>query len=366
MEDKRKMQQQTTDGSERGKGSRITNSKVRDSSAKLIFGNATLCSQLLRDYGDLEILKNIRAEDIEDVTERFIPMFTEERDADVVKKIRLADGEEMFVISLIDHKSSVDYNVIMQLMRYMVFIWEDYEKQMEKEHPGISKTKGFKYPPILPIVYYEDTAEWTAAEQFQDRIFLSEVFSDFVPHFRYKLVQLQNYTKETLLKNDDELALVMLINKLRHAEEFRHLNVPEEFIKRVAKEAPGDVLDIMARVVATLLRKIDVPEEEVSSFTDQIKERKMGELFEHFEPYSVRETRKNSEKIGEIKGEKKTLIRLICRKLARGKDLAQICDEVEDLEENVKPIYDIAITFAPDYSPEKVMEKMGITPIEEE
>ena len=59
-------------------------------------------------------------------------------------------------------------------------------------------------------------------------------------------------------------------------------------------------------------------------------------------------------------------IRLICRKLARGKDFSQICDEVEDLEENVKPIYDIAITFAPDYSPEKVMEKMGITPIEEE
>lgn len=365
MEDKRKKQEKiakTTEAFERGKGSQITNSKTRDSSAKLIFGNATLCSQLLRDYGDLEILKNVQAEDIEDVTERFIPMFTEERDADVVKKVRLASGEEMYVISLIDHKSAVDYNVIMQLMRYMLYIWEDYEKQMEKVHPGISKTKGFKYPPILPIVYYEDTAEWTAVEQFQDRIFLSEVFADFVPHFRYKLVQLQNYTKETLLKNDDELALVMLINKLRHAEELRHLNVPEEFIKRVAEEAPRDVLDIMARVVATLLRKIDVPEEEVSSFTDQIKERKMGELFENFEPYSVRETRKTSEKIGETK----TLIRQVCRKLARGKDFAQICDEVEDLEEKVKPIYDIAITFAPDYLPEKVMEKMGIEPIEEE
>ncbi len=88
----------------------------------------------------------------------------------------------------------------------------------------------------------------------------------------------------------------------------------------------------------------------------------MGELFENFEPYSVRETRKTSEKIGETK----TLIRQVCRKLARGKDFAQICDEVEDLEEKVKPIYDIAITFAPDYLPEKVMEKMGIEPIEEE
>ncbi len=76
------------------KSSQIRNSKAQDSGAKLIFENPTLCSQLLRDYGDLEILKNIRAEDIEDVTERFIPMFTEERDADVIKKVRLSDGEE--------------------------------------------------------------------------------------------------------------------------------------------------------------------------------------------------------------------------------------------------------------------------------
>ncbi len=61
----------------------MNNSKAQDNGARLIFGNATLCSQLLRDYSGLEILKGVRAEDIEDVTERFLPMFTEERDADV-------------------------------------------------------------------------------------------------------------------------------------------------------------------------------------------------------------------------------------------------------------------------------------------
>lgn len=51
----------------------------------------------------------------------------------------------------------------MQLLRYMVYIWEDYEKEMERQKRGISKTKGFKYPPILPIVYYEGTGKWTVA-----------------------------------------------------------------------------------------------------------------------------------------------------------------------------------------------------------
>lgn len=55
----------------------------------------------------------------------------------------------------------------MQLLRYMVYIWEDYEKEMERQKRGISKTKGFKYPPILPIVYYEGTGKWTVARNLQ-------------------------------------------------------------------------------------------------------------------------------------------------------------------------------------------------------
>ncbi len=98
----------------------IMNSKVEDNGARLIFENPTLCAQLLRDYSGINLLKDVKPEDITDVTERYIPMFTEERDADVVKQVKLGD-EEIF-IALIEHKSSVDYNVSMQILRYMVYI----------------------------------------------------------------------------------------------------------------------------------------------------------------------------------------------------------------------------------------------------
>ena len=113
---------------------RMNNTKKGDSGAKLIFGNEELVSQLLRNYSGLEILKDVQAEDIEDVTDKFVPMFEEERDSDVVKKIHLKGNEKpFFLISLIEHKSRVDYNVIMQLLRYMVFIWIDYEREMKKQ-----------------------------------------------------------------------------------------------------------------------------------------------------------------------------------------------------------------------------------------
>ena len=67
----------------------ITNRKVEDNGAKLIFENPTLCAQLLRDYSNIDLLKDVKPEDITDVTERYIPMFTEERNADVVKQVKV-------------------------------------------------------------------------------------------------------------------------------------------------------------------------------------------------------------------------------------------------------------------------------------
>ncbi len=46
----------------------IGNRKLRDSSSKVIFEDNTLSSQFLRDYADLDILRHIKPEDVEDVS----------------------------------------------------------------------------------------------------------------------------------------------------------------------------------------------------------------------------------------------------------------------------------------------------------
>ena len=63
----------------------------------------------------------------------------------------------LYIVSPIEHKTKVEYNVTMQILRYMVYIWEDYEKEMNRRHPRISSRKDFRYPPVFPIVYYEGT-----------------------------------------------------------------------------------------------------------------------------------------------------------------------------------------------------------------
>lgn len=336
--------------SEKAKG--ITNTQIADSGGKIVFENSTLCAQLLRDYSGIEALKNIGPEDIEDVTERFVPMFTEQRDADVVKKVHLSTDD--IFITLIEHKSGVDYNVVMQVLRYMVYIWEDYENQMEAVHPGVSKTKDFKYPPIFPIVYYEDKPQWTADETLKPRIALNEVFEEYIPNFRYHLISINNFDETDLIKRKDGLSFLILINKIRSANELKDLNLPREYLDELLNGSPKDVLNVIARVGAVILRKHNVPENDIQNLVDQLKERKSMALFDNYvADIDVSAERKT--------GAEKKVIELVCKKHKRGLSVEQIASETEETIDNVSMICDLIENASIGYDVDKIYDELKNT-----
>ena len=116
---------------EKQKTNSIGNTSPKDSSAKLIFDNHILCAQFLRDYVDVELLKDVQPEDIEDISERFLWLWQESRESDSVKKIHLKGKEgadTLFVITLIEHQSRVDHDMSFRVLRYIVQVLTDYEK----------------------------------------------------------------------------------------------------------------------------------------------------------------------------------------------------------------------------------------------
>ena len=120
---------------------------------------------------------------------------------------------------------------------------------------GITKRKGFRYPPILPIVFYDGPGAWTAAVNFQERVYLNEMLGEYIPSFRYLVIPL-------------------------------------------SRESPESVLKLIGKILAVLLVRLNVPKEEVEEFTDRIERREFGMLFEHFEAYDVQETRRISREEG--------------------------------------------------------------------
>ena len=272
--------------------------QVKDVNNRQVFSNHVLCAQFLRDYADLDILKNVQPEDIEDVTDKYQAYLGIEFETDTVKKIHLPEMQKdmpLYMVSLIEHKSDVDYNVCMQLLRYTVCIWDDYAKTMEKAHPGISKTKGFRYPPVFPIVYYEGKRKWTADLNLKDRIEFSEEMEKYIPDFTYQVVSVRQYTNEELSEKHDEMSLVMLINKIQTEEDLSEFRkVSEEMVDSTYGNAPDEIKEIYKKILWSLLMKLKVPNEEASNIIGEIGGHGMGYLFENMDEIDIGALKRNT------------------------------------------------------------------------
>lgn len=125
---------------------------ARDVNNREVFKNNRLASQFLRNYTGISLFSDIEAEDLEDVTKKYQAFLGVEFESDTIKKVYVHSKDrkrksEIYVISLVEHKSSVDYDVAMQLLRYMSVIWHDYKVTQEKEQKGCSSRKNFRNMP---------------------------------------------------------------------------------------------------------------------------------------------------------------------------------------------------------------------------
>ncbi len=273
---------------------------VRDANSRTIFSSQKLTCQFLRDYTGLPIFADLQPEDIEDVTDRYRAFLGVEFEADTVKKVRVRlpgeKTEEVFVIPLVEHKTRVDYDVAMQLLRYMAVIWYDHKKQQEGLKKGSSSQKGFRYPPIIPIVYFEGKSNWTADMKLSDRIGLSERFQDYIPDFTYKVVRVHGYRNEDLKEKHNEMSLVMMLNRIQSAEDYTEfLESSREYVDEIYDRTPEDIRAVYREVLWALFQKMNVPVEEAREKLAKMEENGMGYLFADMEKMDIQAERRNTE-----------------------------------------------------------------------
>ena len=112
-------------------------------------------------------------------------------------------------------------------------------------------------------MYYEGSKKWTADLHLKDRIDFAEGMEKYIPDFAYQIVSVNQYTNEELSKKCDEMALVMLINKIQTPEDYEKFrNVSEELIDSIYGNAPEEIKEIYKNVIWSLLMKMNVPTEE--------------------------------------------------------------------------------------------------------
>jgi hypothetical protein len=272
----------------------------------MIFDEHQLLTEFLQSFLSIDVLKDIEPTDIEDVTERFLSLIAEQKDGDTVKRINLKGGDDkpLFVITIIEHESSVNFRAPFKMLLYIAMVLDNYEKEANSKESGISRTKGFKYPPILPIIFYDGNGNWTAEKNFLNRTEMSDVFEKYIPKFEYELVNLSQYSASNLSGFGNWLSLFMIACKIKTADDFAIFKeLPKEYFQKLDKmNIPPHLKELLTKVITVLLTKADIPMEEIDTITRNIDERGISEMIA-LENYSVRETRREARAEGRAEGE---------------------------------------------------------------
>jgi len=170
------------------------------------------------------------------------------------------------------------------MLEYIYLVLDAWEKEAEKEDPGTSQRKDFKYPPVLPIIFYDGKYAWTAEKNFFDRTFLNKAFEKYIPKFEYELVNLNSYDEEEIMKFGDALSFILLIDKVRDGKGKSALtHLPSDYEEKLMLHIPENLSKLLMDVVFCLLDKRGfdrLEAKQVAALVDKGGRKEYGGMFE--------------------------------------------------------------------------------------
>jgi predicted transposase/invertase (TIGR01784 family) len=147
---------------------------IHDNLFRYAMSHRDVAADFLFHYLPTDLTANLRLETLTIAKDTFVDPGQREHYSDLLYTVFLKEDTSAFVYFLFEHKSRPDRFVALQVLRYMVEIWELHRKQNKQ-----AKT----LPLIIPIVVYHGKNSQKAA-RLADLIDLPTMkYNAYVPHF---------------------------------------------------------------------------------------------------------------------------------------------------------------------------------------
>ncbi len=134
--------------------------------------------ELIRSHLPSELVQFLNLETLQQADTSYIDANLKRRFADRLFSIDWVDdfllspdgaSRQVYLLVLVDHKSIPDKNTVIQLLGYIVRIWEH---QIENHFP---------LTPIIPWVIYNGVSSWTVAKSLHELIPVPDAWKRYVP-----------------------------------------------------------------------------------------------------------------------------------------------------------------------------------------
>ncbi len=165
--------------------------------------------------------------------------------SDRLYELRLRDGGAALLYVLLEHKSAPDPRTPLQLLGYMVRIWE--------RHAGTDGRKLRRLPPIFPLVVYHGAAPWRVPTSVLDCLAADAGLKAELQGFGYRVRDLGHIPYEQLSADP---AVRGLLGVLRYAFA-RGLDAAT--LARLLRDIPDDGV-LLRPVLLYIVRQFEIDE----------------------------------------------------------------------------------------------------------
>ncbi|GAB6163570.1 Rpn family recombination-promoting nuclease/putative transposase [Desulfothermus naphthae] len=219
-----------------------------DAFVKEVFSHKEQAEDFLKNYLPQDICRLIDFDSLSLVKDSFVDEELKEHFSDLLYEVQLS-SRPGFIYLLFEHKSTPERFTGLQLLRYMVKIWDLYLKQ---NHEPI-------LPVIIPLVIYNGHRRWMIKTNFS-YLFgeIEKELNKYIPEFNYLLYDLSTLSDEQIKGRVILKATLMALKYLTTPEPGKHLKGIFSLFKELSESnTPLQYLETLLRYIASASDKIE-------------------------------------------------------------------------------------------------------------
>lgn len=217
-----------------------------DTFFKETFGDTEVAKDFLNHYLPNSLMDVVDLHSLEPQKDSFVDKNLDESFSDLLFKA-VIQGEEGYFYFLFEHKSYPSKGIALQLLKYMIAIWE---AKTQKEN-------NWELPIIIPLVIYHGRDNWQKVKKLGDMMkgydHLPEEVQVYVPNFAYLLYDFSPHSDEEI-KGEAILKIYqMVVREIfnpNNQELVQSIMKALTFLREIKNKEKGiDYLETMMRYV---------------------------------------------------------------------------------------------------------------------
>ncbi len=230
---------------------KITN--PHDKYFKEVFSNTDDAIAFLKGSLPQELAENIDFDKLKPLKDSYIDEELKENFSDLVFSTTYKGKTEILITLLFEHKSRPERYPHLQLLKYMLKIWD----------AGIKQKKSLI--PVIPLIFYHGKEKWKQQKFTSYFKGIDDNLSLFIPQFEYILNDLSQYSDEEIARKYDEVrirtALLLMKNIFDEARLKQKIPLIFYGIREIENSETGEKFFVAAiNYLFSFVENIDVDE----------------------------------------------------------------------------------------------------------